>query len=376
MKRNAFFTVVMVLILSFCLVLASCSNENGGTVGTNEQTNSDSNVNNGTENNGNESNNNVDSSLNDSNNSDTANSDTTNSDDDNDVTDESFEDNNQDNNENDENGSGNNSGGDNSDNSNDETDNSGEDNTSGETGDDTDNSDDIIGDKNSNENLGEEVVDAETGHIFRLSYDGNYYVFTGYDITKCPREIVVPYVYKNKPVKAIGEGTFDGLSGKITTSNSSQFYKVLIPKSVEWIGKGAFNECNNIKAVLYRVKDSSVVEIIDQADIYEWILNVTVKEENNNFIEVVGQIRPAFGWGRYTNATLYVSLNADGGVVVDANGNEINSLLLKFKPYSLPTPTKDGCEFEGWYYGDIKVEMSGNKWEYFYIELTARWSEK
>lgn len=252
------------------------------------------------------------------------------------------------------------------------TNSSNNDNSSSETnGSNTDTPND---DNNeNNDSVKTEVVDGETGNVFMLSQDGEYYVFTGYDLSKCEDRIIVPSEYDGKPVKAIGDSVFEGLSKKVDAVKLSNFYRILVPESIEQIGKKAFTQCESIKVVLYRNQGGKITEILDRADIYDWVVKVTIEEENNNLIDVIGQMRPAFGWSIFSGATYYVRLNANGGSVVGQNGEVIKELSLKNKNYSLPIPTKEGCEFDGWYYGDTKIENEGSSWRYRYIELTARW---
>jgi len=65
-----------------------------------------------------------------------------------------------------------------------------------------------------------------------------------------------------------------------------------------------------------------------------------------------------------------VSLNAAGGSVSQATIE-----VTYGETYNLPTPTRDGYMFLGWYQGDVKVELSGT-WTRTgaSIELKAKWA--
>ncbi len=73
--------------------------------------------------------------------------------------------------------------------------------------------------------------------------------------------------------------------------------------------------------------------------------------------------------------TIYSKWQYVSNVIFDVNG--ANSALGKQQylfgqTYTLPTPIKSGCLFEGWYYGDVKVE--NGEWKYTNdITLVANW---
>lgn len=187
--------------------------------------------------------------------------------------------------------------------------------------------------------------------------------------------VVIPKEYEGKPITEIGAYAFYGASEKIDQSSSS-FTAVLLPESINAIGKGAFAECKGLKVCLYTTLESgSIREIIDVPTLYKWYTNSEIGE-NPELLDVVTQIRPAFGWSTYSSVSLYVMLNANGGEVI-VNGNAVEySKFKRNKEYALPTPTKEGYTFEGWYYGETLVPLEGERWLYStHIELTAKWSQ-
>ena len=65
---------------------------------------------------------------------------------------------------------------------------------------------------------------------------------------------------------------------------------------------------------------------------------------------------------------------ADGGTVYNDSGAVITGMDIKRgSQYTLPVPVKDGYVFDGWYYGEKKVELSGT-WSFSeYVAVTAHW---
>ena len=69
-----------------------------------------------------------------------------------------------------------------------------------------------------------------------------------------------------------------------------------------------------------------------------------------------------------------VTLNVNGGDALSQNTQKVTFDT----EFTLPTPTREGCEFIGWYYGDIQItDETGeylSNWNYTSdIELTAKW---
>lgn len=79
------------------------------------------------------------------------------------------------------------------------------------------------------------------GLSYELSEDGTYYALTG--VLKLKNEnLTIPETYRNKTVKAIGEGAF---------ALCSELKSVVIPSSVEVISDGAFGYCDNLTEVTF-----------------------------------------------------------------------------------------------------------------------------
>ena len=70
--------------------------------------------------------------------------------------------------------------------------------------------------------------------------------------------------------------------------------------------------------------------------------------------------------------TTTVTLDAAGGTVSAASVT-----ATKGETYTLPTPTKDGYTFDGWFLGTTKVETTGT-WAYEdeALVLVAQWTAK
>lgn len=63
-----------------------------------------------------------------------------------------------------------------------------------------------------------------------------------------------------------------------------------------------------------------------------------------------------------------ITFNSDG----ESSHNQIE--VQKTRPFQLPTPTKQGYKFLGWYYGDKKIEDGNYPYDYN-ITLVARWKQ-
>ena len=200
--------------------------------------------------------------------------------------------------------------------------------------------------------------------------------------------INIPNSYNDKPVTSIGDYAFYG-SSYFIPEQENDYYRVRIPKSIKSIGKNAFGLCNDVRVILYEYKGESISEIVDKSKQYDWLKDVTIKENNDHFVEVLSQMRPAFGWELYTKAGYYIRLNPMGGTVtkvvegMDINNKPIFVLVVlkdvtfyQNEAYTLPIPERHGFEFEGWYYNNKLIPQSGSTWKFgTHIELTAKWSE-
>ena len=195
-----------------------------------------------------------------------------------------------------------------------------------------------------------------------VSYLGNY-----------KKDIVIPEEYNGKPITEISSKVFYGAQNRIDQSSTS-FFRVLVPLSIKKIGDFTFGTCGGVKVSLYRYVSGSLREIIDASTQLDWLEAVEIGEGNGSLSDVITQVRPAFGWSAYTNASYYARLKSNGGYI---DGKEVEDVALKYsKEYSLPVPVRPGYTFDGWYYGDTKVEASGAEWAYKkHITLIAKWTE-
>ena len=230
------------------------------------------------------------------------------------------------------------------------------------------------------QNLGILGDNVEIINYTYIGEDGYYYADKGeYLSAVCyvgsyEKDITVPIENNGKPIKEIGDGLFYGAGAKVTQGSFS-YPRILIPNTVTKIGKNSFAECNGIKVSLYHYNDKGDFrEVIDLATLFEWSENLELGEGNVGLVDVISQIRPAFGWTAYSAAKLYIKLDANGGVV--PNNLEGVTVTIK-KQFSLPTPTREGYNFDGWYYGEELVPQSGETWSYVkHVKLIAKWSEK
>lgn len=97
---------------------------------------------------------------------------------------------------------------------------------------------------------------------YRLSSDGTYYICTGTSSYTKKDMIVIPATYNGKPVKEVGTGSPSFCDCKVLviregveTVKAQAFYfsqslqSVTLPSSLEYIGYGAFDYCDNLEAV-------------------------------------------------------------------------------------------------------------------------------
>ena len=201
-------------------------------------------------------------------------------------------------------------------------------------------------------------------------------------------DILIPESYNGKPVTAVGNYGFYGTE-KYLKGEADDFYRILMPESIKDVGENAFALCSGVKVSLYYMKNGNMLEIIDLSRLYDWITSVSISDGNDDLVKVVTQIMPAFGWSEHSSANYYVRFNTNGGklvkkiTIVNNDGeNETvtvsvkDEALKKNKGYTLPTPTREGYIFDGWYYGEILVPIKGTSWGFDnHIEITAKWKE-
>ncbi len=205
-----------------------------------------------------------------------------------------------------------------------------------------------------------------------LYYDNGEYLTAVCYRGSYKEDIYVYGEYYGKQVRALGPKLFYGADDKIDQTSFTSFARIMLHENIHKIGADAFLECGGLKVSLFNLKENGGFnEIADLPILYNWSQKVTIEEGNDQLLDVITQIRPAFGWSVYSYASFYVRLNANGGSV------EKNELMLKRNAkYTLPTPTREGYTFDGWYYGDTLVSQEGEKWSYIkHIELTAKWIE-
>lgn len=81
----------------------------------------------------------------------------------------------------------------------------------------------------------DEVIES-SGLKYSLNDDGNSYTLVGIG-TCTDRDVIVPETYKNKPVTAIGDGAFAGVTIETVT----------LSNTVKSIGSKVFVGCNNLE---------------------------------------------------------------------------------------------------------------------------------
>lgn len=227
---------------------------------------------------------------------------------------------------------------------------------------------------NAVDNKGFIYLEEESG-VSVVGYNGAY-----------TSDIVIPEIYNGKPVTAVGDYGFYGTE-KYLIGETDDFYRILMPECIKAVGKNAFGLCNGIKASLYNTKNGKLLEIIDLSRLFDWLTVVSVSKGNDDLVKVVTQIMPAFGWSEHTSANYYVRYNTNGGeilkkmTIVNKKGenetvtvNVKDATLKKNKSYTLPTPTREGYTFAGWYYGEKLVPVKGTSWGFDnHVEITAKW---
>lgn len=195
--------------------------------------------------------------------------------------------------------------------------------------------------------------------------------------------VLIPEEYNGKQVNAIGAYAFYGSSAYVN-AEADEFCRIFIPETVTSVGKGAFDLCGGSKASLYYLSSEGPLEIIDLSRLYSWLEKVAIDSDNEQLIDVITQIRPAFDWGEHSSANYYVRFDANGGEVlknVTVNGETVtvkvkDTTFKKNKPYALPEPTREGYAFVGWYHDGTLVAQAGNSWVFnTHVELVAEWTE-
>ena len=111
--------------------------------------------------------------------------------------------------------------------------------------------------------------------------------------------IVVPETYNGKTVVGVGNYAFYGTSAYVNTE-AEEFCRILLPETVVSVGKSAFELCSGARASLYYINDNGPLEMIDRSRLQAWLDKVVVADGNEQLVDVLTFVRPAFGWDAYT----------------------------------------------------------------------------
>jgi hypothetical protein len=115
------------------------------------------------------------------------------------------------------------------------------------------------------------------------------------------KSLLIPEKYNGKTVDTIGSYAFYG-SAAYVSAEEDVFCRILLPETVTTVGKGAFELCKGARASLYYVSENGPLEVIDQARLRAWLEKVKIAERNEQLVDVITFVCPAFGWGAYTSA--------------------------------------------------------------------------
>ena len=107
-----------------------------------------------------------------------------------------------------------------------------------------------------------------------------------------------PREFNGLPVNAVGALAFCGLAERldlISNPPSRDFHKIVLPNTITSIGEFAFDKCNSITVSVTAADGSTLYDSLAA----DWANSVTVAKGNNQFVDVVTDKRPAFGWSIY-----------------------------------------------------------------------------
>ena len=132
------------------------------------------------------------------------------------------------------------------------------------------------------------------GVELRLSDDEQSYTVVGV----CDLDVIgifIPYEFNGLPVTSIGDYAFLGLGERLQIDTYSSFYKIHLPTTITSVGDFAFSECDDVTIAIYLENGNSASDDVTN----EWAESVIVAIGNDQFLDVVLSLRPAFGWNKY-----------------------------------------------------------------------------
>ncbi len=127
--------------------------------------------------------------------------------------------------------------------------------------------------------------------------------------------------------------------------------------------------CNDVE---YKLSSKSGAQLISNLDLAneEYVIKLVLTYKNGKVLDEIESEEIKVGKGNVTEIKHSITYNLDGGKLE----NEVTEYVEGKGLSTLPTPTKEGYEFVGWYYNDTKVtEISKNLTED--IVLSAKWKE-
>ena len=123
-------------------------------------------------------------------------------------------------------------------------------------------------------------------------YNGETLCVAGY-IGNLQTDIFIPREIFGKTVIGIKAGAFDGLEKKAIPYG--YISRIIIPRTISYIGENAFNDCKNIRVTLQiNYDDEATLEVIS------WLQSVEISPiGNDDLVDVLTFKRPAIGFTQY-----------------------------------------------------------------------------
>lgn len=209
------------------------------------------------------------------------------------------------------------------------------------------------------------------------------YNLAGGECAKTEDNFVVGEQY-SLPVPERANYVFNGwsLNGQIMANSGKWTFAIDVELVAEWTPRqndityvlgyeNAVNNENNPDS--FDVEDESI-ELLpatyDEKHLFlGWYTDPSCEEQyliTHITSDMVGQTVALYAKWQVTST---VSFNANGG-----NCDEESRDIIVGTAYELPTPTRDRYRFDGWYYGDVLIVLSG-EWTYQNdVELVAKWT--